>query len=248
MKTKKLINFNQPYQANKLDENFFYEYEKRKHNKKQHFTIIVILIIILSGILSYVTNVDQTFFELYFLEINLFTNYIEANNLSQILKKQNAGGYIYYDGNYHVFANVYLDENSTKKVVENIVDDYSTSKVFSLKILKNSNIFIKNERNSYDFYNNFKNLLQNLNSLSLELDKEKIDINRFSTAVSQEKIHINSICNDMKNYINNLEIFNKYMQDISICFEQILNSKNISEVRYNLIDLSLNIYFVLSLL
>ena len=66
--------------------------------------------------------------EIYFLEIDSFQSYQSALNLSKEINANGGAGYIYYDGNYHVFANFYSKIEDAKSVLENVLEDFPNSK------------------------------------------------------------------------------------------------------------------------
>ncbi len=113
----------------------YQEYQQRIKKKSNHsFTILIITIILLFGLAVFLFPHDLGISYLYFVEVNNFINYSEANKLANEIKEKNGAGYIYYDGKYHVLASFYPSKSDAETIAENLKAEYPSSSVYSLEI------------------------------------------------------------------------------------------------------------------
>ena len=184
---------------------FNYNQYKKSINKNNNlsFILIVLIIVFLLGFcifLKPVSNKTETFF---FVEIDNFQTYKQAQNLSQEL--QNLGTYslIYFDKSYHVFVSFYSKEKDAKSVQEKLKNSYHNCSVVGLEFLKNFNDknLTKNQISS------LKNLIHETKKLVLILEDI---LNDFIT----NKTSYNKTNTLIKTYAENfIEASNKFFEN-----------------------------------
>ncbi len=230
----------------------YFEYKKKIRPQKNIpllFYLFIILVLILS--ITFLNNTSSTKKHFYFVEIDSFLIYKDANHLAISLQQQNAGGYIYFDGTYHVLASAYLNKDDAKKVKESIIDEHNDAKVFTLscnsinlktkssnnyKIIKScvdaNNVLRKEfyklvcelDKKNISFQK-FKILLDNIKSNYKENTKKFIDKNVDNSTYLQAKKHI----------LSNLEALQTDFKEENL----------IQTLHYNLIKISVNSYLFL---
>lgn len=199
-------------------DNYTFNYnEYKKKIKQQHgfsFLIILFLIIALVGIAYWLISNNGQNEYLYFVEVNSYLSYNEANIKAGEIQTQNGAGYIYFDNVYHVLAGYYPTEESATAVVNNILPSEPNSKVFKLECnsfnrrnnLTNKQnelvieIVNKNKTNLNKIYENIINFDKNeaninelnINFLNLKTDYENL-ISEFSKNFNQKSKYINAI-------------------------------------------------------
>ena len=237
--------------------NFDYNQYHSSINKKNNFSfyVIFLLIIILLGLYVFVKPQKENFNELYFVEIANFETYHQAIGLSQKVISNQAAGYIFFDGKYHVLASFYLNKNDAKKVVENIKNVYANACVFSIQ----ENIFfsqksLNNKQNKTlrDFINSTKENMIKLQNINLEFDSNKISFNEFKVYLHEIKnsfddAHIkltSTFENDLK-----FNIIKDYAKQMSTSIENIIeaNEQNANQImRYEIISFVINRNYLVS--
>jgi len=153
-----------------------YSQIKKRINSKNNkfsfkFFIIFLIIIVFIGIFTAIKPLKTKNIKFFYVEINSFLNYKEANKLANSVQEQGGAGYIYYDGKYHVLTSLYLKKEDANKVKENLTKDFPTCKILTLE----GNLF---QRNYNKFQNEIimntinlnQNLIKNLYNLSVEID------------------------------------------------------------------------------
>lgn len=116
-----------------------YQFSAKEYHKKIYgksfglpFAALIFIIIILVGV-AFLFKPKQKFEYFYFVEINEFLTFADANALANEIQTKNGAGYIYFDGSYHVLANFYLTSEDAETVVDNLKTEYSTAKILKLQ-------------------------------------------------------------------------------------------------------------------
>ena len=237
-------------------QNYFFDYAQYKHkiNKKSSniLPLLVFIIFILTGVLAFIRNTpnEQDF---YFVQINEFASYKDAANLAQTLQQQNAAGYIYYDGTYHVFANFYFKEKDASSVVSNLSNEYPSAKIFTLtspKKFNTKNISQQQKAEIDTFSLNVISLSQSINTSVTNLDTNKSNFAKIKLTLKSQISQFNKHCSAMLSTLSqehNPQI--SYANNISSSLENLLTSteQNASfKLKYHLTEIMINYSLFLS--
>lgn len=230
------------------------QYKKRLNKKNSSFLpLIIVLIIGLLGFAFYLTNSNNEQ-EFYFVQINEFASYKDANNLANEIQSKKAGGYIYYDGQYHVLANFYIKKEDAETVANNLKAEYPYVSVFSIsasKKIKTNQTSTQQTAYINDFNLNVLNNIQELTNLSLSHDKNEISF-------SQCKVKIQDLYSKTKASFDNLFSIidkTKHISTFKASYEITLSLDNLihieeaefsTYIKYELIKIVVNYSLFLS--
>ena len=230
------------------------EYKKRvaNNNYGAPFAILIFVCVLLMGAIFFLKpktqkNVDA----LYFVEVNSFLNYSDANTLAQEIQNKNGAGYVYFDGKYHVFASVYPTKTDAKTVCENLKENYQTAKIFELEI---KTINIKNltelqkectknlaEQGKLTFSQIYNNILA--------LDKAEIDRNQAILNFKTIKNNFIDVSNNFNTAFKENSKYNKaknYLSAINTSLDNLANEKSACNYKYELINYAINFLNILN--
>lgn len=239
----------QPFEFNYL------EY-KNKTSKKIAFpiSILIIIIILLSALIIYVK--PEKNYQLYFVELNAFPTYIQANDFATEVKQKNGAGYIYYSTKYHVFANFYCNKKDAESVLSNVKNVYQNSKIYtiSLKILKSLKNLGKNQAKSIKNTANFLNfLISELSALSIDYDNTNINFyelqTNFKNLSEKFETYYSNFCKQFQ-YEYQANTSKKYLTNIHNSLQTLSNLDNnclACEIKYLCIEIVINYSSFLSL-
>ena len=233
-------------------QNYKFDYSsymlKVRPRKKISFTIIVILIILLMGLALYIgikPNPNQYY---YFVEINTFYRYLDANNLANQIQNKGGAGYVYYDDKYHVLASFYPNKEDAEKVCENLKNEYSNASVFVIEATKfkvdrkfsdkENNVLAKLNKANSELFNNLYTIINNYDSSKEQKNQLLINIeNCHSTYKSSANLidpyFKNSKYSTSKQYI--LDILSCSQDSVDVAKEEDFSYK----LKYNLIKIVL---------
>lgn len=217
----------------------FCQYKQKINQKRKvHISVYIVIIILLIGMAFFVNQKNSTV-DFHFVETGNFLNYKDANTHASELKQQNAGGYIFFDGTYHVLACAYLNEKDAKAVASNLNAQYEQAKYFSLSTKQfNQKNFNKAEKNTIlkvinaneKVINDFYSLIMNETNTQKNLKLERL---------------YHYYTNEIEDFFNLFKINSK----ISTLKEKILTiqdclRENLDEymMKYNLIKISITHY------
>ncbi len=79
-------------------------------------------------------KIDLKSFSLYAIEIGQYSDFNEAQQVSDKLKSQGAAGYIYHSGDYHVFVSMYDNYADAEQVKNNLENSGQSSKIFTISM------------------------------------------------------------------------------------------------------------------
>lgn len=234
------------------EQDFDYSNFKKSHIKKPHlhisFFIILILVIILTIVAIVLTRNNKKSFEqkFYFVQINSYLRYSEATKTACEIQELGAGGYIYYNGKYFVFASCYPTKNEAQSVVDNLKSNFPTATIFELGIKKysaNKNFTTKQNSVVKSTLTSINNCLSAFYNTILSLDKNEISINQASlqlkTINDEASRTVNSFSETFPIYNNaynggipssvkNSLIYLNNINDIFSLLEETVNQNNYS--------------------
>ncbi len=232
--------------------NFDYNQYRKKINtpKKSSLSILCFLILICLGLAMFLYPNTIKKDEYYFVEINSFLTYNEASNLANNISAMNGAGYVYYDGKYRVFAAFYPTKEDAEKVCENLISNYPTCSVYTLKCdrfyklntltdnqnksiedLLKANVNLMNE--VYKCIINFDTNEININRLFLNLESIRSDYKRYSDAFFNQ-FNTNTKYNKAKKYVAKIVEFTDYFEQL----KEEENEQTISQkLKYKLVKM-----------
>lgn len=228
---------------------FNYAQYKKKINRKSisFIPILLVLIIILLGIAFCLTRNSQEQ-EFYFVQIDEFASYKDASILSYELQEKNAGGFIYYNGIYHVLANFYIQKKDAETVASNLKSDYPKSCVFSLsapKQIQTTNLSSKQYAYANEFCLISLTAIQDLSELSIKYDSSLISFSELRVKIkdlsSKLKQSTDKIASELSPTNHNLAI--KHAQIIADCLEDLKGTTEhdlSKQIKYELTKLVIN--------
>lgn len=213
------------------------------------FSILLTIIILLTGFIIYIKPIKLSSQELYFIKANSFSTYQQANSLAQEIQAVGGAGYIHLDKQYHVLINFYKNKSDAESVLNSIKDSYKNSKLYSISIKNFKNVKNFNEKQNKSVKNlaNFTiSTINNLSSLSIKLDKDEINFNQLSTKITsmcENYIeHYNNFLNQFKTN-SKQNISREYAFNIKQDLELLANYNEAelrTNLKYLLIDISIN--------
>lgn len=162
----------------------YHEYKNRiKPKPTGSISVIVIFIIILLGLAYFFQPRSKKAYEFYFVEVNSYLNYTEANNMANTIQQSGGAGYVYFNGRYHVLASFYPSEADARSVCENLKSDYPNAKIFTIEAddfarLKNLTRE-QNELIEKTIADN-KNLIAGLYTAITKYESNEIDMAKFT--------------------------------------------------------------------
>ena len=218
----------------------YYQYKQRINPKpKLHISVCVVIIIILTG-LAFALKQNNSTIDFHFVETGNFINYKDANSHATELKQQNAGGYIYFDGTYHVLACAYLNEKDAKSVASNLSSQYEQSKYFSLSTRKfNAKSLTKTEQNAIiKVINANEKIINDYYSLTLnnqenpQLSLKLAQLHQFYIKETEDFLSLFKVN-------NKISTLNEKISTIQDCLNENLDKYT---MKYNLIKISITHY------
>lgn len=231
-----------------MNYNFNYSnYSKRIHKKtKLSFTFLTLVIIFLLSLTIFLKPKDESEQTLYFIQLNSYSTYQQANTQANKIKTCGVAGYIYYDNQYYVFANFYTNKTQAEKVLNNIKDEYKNAKIFefSIKIFKNNEKLSKNQCKITKNITNFINsLIFDLSNLSIKYDKQEIKFNELNVKLKNYFSTFLNFSNEFSSMFKSNSQYNvckKYLKNIETDLK-LLSNYNETELTENLKYLSIDI-------
>ncbi len=241
-----------------------YQFNSKEYNKKIYnrasggsFAVIIFFVIILVGLAFVLVRQNKpSKNEFYFVEINNFLTYKEAGNLSAELQSKSAAGYVYFDGQYHVLANLYLTKTDANNVCENLKLQYPNCKVYTLSYNK----FFTNKKLSSSENTAYKKLCEvGKNSIEqLYNNIYQYDISQINE--TQLKVNFGSIAdnftdtyNQFISAFNSNSKYNKAKSCLAELYFSLGTLKNITnetdfnfKMRYELIKIVVNYTSIVS--
>ncbi len=232
----------------------YYQYRKKINTpKKTNFFLLSFFILILLGVAMFFYPNASAKNEYYFVEINSFLSYSEANDLANTISALNGAGYVYYDGTYRVFASFYPRKKDAESVCENLKSDYPTVTIYTLECNKFYKLNdLSNDQNKcvenllsanhnlinavYKCIINFDTNEINVNELLLNLKNLKSDYQKFSDDFF-EQFNTNSKYNKAKKYVAKIESATNFFDEL----KKEENDHIVSQkLKYTLIDIVIN--------
>lgn len=236
--------------------NFDYKEYKKSTHKKSNYSLLILLALIVSlMIIAFVVKpASKQAGIFYFVRLNSYLTYKEANKMSSELQGRGGAGYIHFDGRYHVLIAYYASESEAMSVVNNLKNEYPTVDIFNLEIKQyRSKKYFSHEQNKA-VVNLIKTTDETINNLySQLLQHEKNEIN-----TSELSINLSNIIKDYKDMSSEYKskLSNKKASTISTLekldkIENSLNNikSNINEkyyTKYELVNIIFNYYSLLS--
>lgn len=233
------------------------EYKKKILKKETFgfsFFVYVFVCIILMGVIFFLKPSIKTKTEnFYYVEVACTLNYNEAFKISTDMQTKGGAGYIYFDGKYHVFANLYLTKLEANSVAENIKEVYPSSKIYEMEFNKN----INTKQLSSQQEKAVKNLTQTgFNSLNqiyeniIEYDKANLEKNIMILNFKTIKNNFESCYNEFIAAFDKNSKFNKcktHLEKLYSSLENLTKDENQPfNYKYELINFSINFLSVLT--
>lgn len=231
--------------------NFDYNEYKKRTNKSFGFpfSIILIIILLLTGLAIYIKPVKSSNYEFYFVEANAFSTYQQASSFAQEIQISDGAGYIHLDKQYHVLINFYKNKDDAESVLDNLNKTYKNAKIYkiSAKKFKNVKIFSEKQNKSIEKLSNFSiSLIKNLSSLSIDYDKKEKTFNQLSTIFVSYCENFNKLYDDFcKQFKTNSKqnVSREYAYNIKNNLQQLskYNEESLeTNFKYLLIDIVIN--------
>ena len=244
-------NFNYEEYTKTIQQNneYYFRYKKRQKKPiKISIAFLSLCLIFLLGICVFINQNNKEFCTYYFVEIDTFATFSQANKSAIELTNKSGAGYVFFDKNYHVFAGVYLTEESAKTVSKNILNDYPNAKIFAISTakFKNKNQYSKNENLALkNTISSIQNLVKSLYQISISFDKNEENFKTTKTKISTlkdtfclQQSKFDECFENEKIYFNTNkkldEIFNALTR-LSNCSEQDLKQK----IKYELVNIAI---------
>lgn len=165
------------------------EYKKKSKRGKSHsLLIIAILIIVLISMCIFLNPTNATN-KYYFVRINTYLTYKEANNAATELHSRSAGGYIHFDGRYHVLASFYPSKAEAEAVLSNISHLYPHADIYTLEarsLDRSTNDII------LDVVACQIDTISSIYKLILELDQGQISAGQVNSTIKHISSHFSS--------------------------------------------------------
>ena len=227
---------------------FNYDQYKKTINKKNKtsFLLLFFIVIILLGLCIFIYPKKSNTIEFYFVEIDNFQTFKEANNLSLKINESGGAGYVYFDGKYRVLASFYSNYDNAKKVADNLKNDYTNATVFTMETNNFHNIINLNSHQNNSIKNlletTYKTILQ-LEDLIINYELKNISNNELNLHIKNHQTEFDEVYNDFINNFNNLSKYNlakDYLVKMQQCFKNIstIENQNISSnLRYETVKL-----------
>lgn len=174
-------------------EQYYYKQGTRKRGKKSFFAFLFILLTLavvvffsisfssfltVSKVVNINTNYIVTEKYLYAISLGSFEKIDDAQTFSDDIKKQGAGGVIFYNENYKVLSSIYPKQSDAKSVQENLKKSGTESEVIKIKMdALNFKVELssKSQKVLGECLNLFYNSYKCLYDTSILLDKQEID-------------------------------------------------------------------------
>lgn len=173
------------------------DYKKRiNKTKKLPLVVIIAMIIILCIIVIFVRPQSQNIDQFYFVKIDSFSTYKEASKLATDIQQMSGAGYVYYDEQYHVFASFYHSLDDAKKVLDNICQEYTNSKVHTLEVERFSPVdhLSKKQNDAVDaLTKSILNTIYELSQFSIAFDNKSKAFNELSIKIQNMNSSFNSL-------------------------------------------------------
>lgn len=163
-----------------MDNYVFNQKEYRQSIKKKtsfFFPIVIIVIIILIGLVLFFNSNNRNEIKYYFVKIDSFSTYSDANKLATQLQEQNAGGYIHFDEKYHVLASYYSSQDQAKNVVERLKEKYNNADIYTLTFseFNGKNQLTKSQNSTiFDLNDCIESIITNLSELLIKYERNEI--------------------------------------------------------------------------
>lgn len=232
----------------------YYQYKKKINKPKTTgFVLLSFLILIALGLAMFLYPNSLGKNEFYFVEINSFLSYNEANDLANTISSLNGAGYVYYDGKYHVFASFYPSKKDAETVCENLKSNYPLASVYTLECDKfyrlkslsdNQNKSIENLLSAtLDLINSIYKCIINfdtdeisINQLFFNLDDIKSEFIKYSDDFF-DRFKTDSKYNKAKKYVAKIVDTTDYFEEL----KEEANEQSVSQkLKYKLIDIVIN--------
>lgn len=228
---------------------FNYNQYKKSINKKpkNYFSLIFIIIIILLGLCIFLYPKNYNYEKMYFVEIDNFNTYKDANKLANLISNKGGAGYVFYDGKYRVLASFYSNYDNAKKVSENLNKEY---KNVSILTVENTKFTPKKQLNKHQnsqvkivLKTTFEALLK-LEKLNLKLDKKTLSENELKLHIKNINDNFQNIYSSFLSYFKNDSKFNiakKYLNEIKNSMSTLTADTITSSIlRYENIKIGIN--------
>lgn len=226
------------------------EYKKKTtHKNGLAFSILIILIILLTGFVIFINPTTSSNYEFYFVVANSFPTYSQANTLSQEIQNSGGAGYVHLDKKYYVLINFYQYETDANNVIKNLKDTYPNVDIYTISAKKFKNIqnFNKKQNKSIENLSNFiKNTINQLSDLSIQYDKKELNSNQLLTKFTSIESEYNTLFNDVLKQFKTDSKFNvsrEYLHNIKTDLQSLVshNQENFSsQFKFHVIDIVLN--------
>ncbi len=216
-----------------MDNYVFNQKEYRRNLKKRSsffFPIVIVAIILLIGLYIFL-NSNNNEIKYYFVKIDSFSTYSEANDLATKLQSQNAGGFVHFDEKYHVLASFYPSKKQAENVAERLKNEYINADVYTLSFseFNGKNQLTKNQNNSiFNLNDCIESTTTTLNDLLIQYEKNEISntilsakITRLTDEFNEEKENFFSSLNkpNYNNHRNHIEKISSSLSKIKSSFD-----------------------------
>lgn len=235
---------------------FDYNQYKKTITNKSHFSysLIIFIIILLLGLCVYFKPNKLKESKLHFVEIGSVQTYSSALNLSQEINSLGGAGFIFFDGTYHVLANYYSSYNDAEKVVENLKNDHSNAKVFSISsasFSKSKKLSSSQNSTVENFNNESKKIMIQFENIVTDLSINKIRNEEFSILMKNLRQDYDNLNSNIQSSFKNNSQFNKAKDYANIMATSLLNASTsetfaLNTLRYELVSFVVNRHHFLS--
>ena len=226
---------------------FDYLTYKKSIKKRKNYSVLIMVLVISVLMCTYFLILPKTRTSTYyFIRINSYLTYKEANKLANELQSKSAGGYIYFDGKYHVFASFYPSQQEADNVLSNLIDSYPTANIYFLETKSIKTYHVDNV-----ITNSLKcqiNIINQLYNMIVGLDKNELSDNQFTIMFNRLKKDFDNTKSEYKSFYkhtSDANIITAYdtLDNISKSLDNISNltpKANCYQYKYELINIVFN--------
>ncbi len=188
-----------------------YQFNQKEYRKKIYKNgggsvaiLIFICIILIGAAFILMPKKSASKQEFYFVEINQFITYKDANELAISIQEKGGAGYVFFNGSYHVFAGYYPTKSEAETVCENLKEEFECACVFSLEYSLNSKNLSANQKTA------LSNMVEMSENTIGEIYENILSFVKNENSEAKLKLNFSAI---LKNFESKMEEFNGVFKD-----------------------------------
>ena len=222
----------------------YYQYKQRINPKsKLSISLCLVVIILLIGATCFLRQ-NSNKIEFHFVEVGTFFNYKDANSQAIELQQKNAGGYIYFDGSYHVLACAYINKEDATNVAKNLSNQYPSAKQLTISTKEfNSKGFTKKETQTIKKVISANDkVINDLYATMVDFETNVINDNQFNIKIQHLSNHYAQETKDFLSMFkvnSTISTLKEKISTIQSCLDESLEGY---KLKYNLIKIVITHY------